>query len=277
MNLNKPNHPCRAEKRRGPAARLDSGQAFTLVELLVVIAILGILAGLLLPSLSAAKRRAWQVNCTSNFRQIGLALRMYVDEHNDWLPPGPYVPGASTIYGLDVAQSPAYNNGPECRKYLSYYLAPGLGLPRPDTIAAPQSYASRVFVCPAYARAMPKGSGSGAYRPESDNYATAFSYSSMRRGSNLDYSIPFLPFGRHWEEEPPHKLSEVQAAASSISAVWIVADLDAQVTTTDPEAIFGRKYKTMARLPVHGKARNFLFFDFHVGSKNAQKKGAGHY
>jgi len=187
------------------------------------------------------------------------------------------VPGKSVEYGLDVSQSPAYNNGDDCKKYLPYYLAPGLSLPSPASIPAPQSYAAKVFVCPAYVRAMPQGSGSGTYRPESDGFANAYSYSSMRTTSNLDYAIPFLPFGKHWEDEPPHKLSEVQASASAISAVWIIADLDAEVTRKDPAAVFGRKYGSMARAPVHKKARNFLFFDFHVGSKKADKPGGQHY
>jgi prepilin-type N-terminal cleavage/methylation domain-containing protein/prepilin-type processing-associated H-X9-DG protein len=59
---------------------------FTLIELLVVIAIIAILAAMLFPVLSSAKQRAWTVQCVSNLRQIGVALKLFADENNGLYP-----------------------------------------------------------------------------------------------------------------------------------------------------------------------------------------------
>jgi prepilin-type processing-associated H-X9-DG protein len=53
---------------------------------LVVIAIIALLAGLLLPALSGAKAAGRPAACQGNLRQIGLALRMYVDEAGHYPP-----------------------------------------------------------------------------------------------------------------------------------------------------------------------------------------------
>lgn len=63
-------------------------QGFTLIELLVVIAIIAILAALLFPVFGRAKAAARTTACLSNLKQIGAAVTLYMDAHDDFFPQG---------------------------------------------------------------------------------------------------------------------------------------------------------------------------------------------
>jgi prepilin-type N-terminal cleavage/methylation domain-containing protein len=79
----------RAENLGSRAMRKATANSsgFTLVELLVVISIIGVLVGLLLPAVQAAREAARLAQCTNNNKQICLAL-MNFESSNSCFPPG---------------------------------------------------------------------------------------------------------------------------------------------------------------------------------------------
>lgn len=84
-------------------------KAFTLVELLVVVAILAILMAILLPTVRRAREQALRVECASNLRNWGVAMRAYAMRNDNYFPPN--------LDGIDVSWI-----GQDMQRFLGEYL-----------------------------------------------------------------------------------------------------------------------------------------------------------
>jgi len=110
--------------------RSTHGRAFTLVELLVVIGIIAILIGILLPSLSNARRQANIVKCCSNLRTLGQACFLNSQAKRGYVPLAGYLqaPGGGGDFGAALNDS--------SRQRYSYVSSPSMWLvPIPAALA----------------------------------------------------------------------------------------------------------------------------------------------
>jgi len=116
-------------------------KAFTLIELLVVIAIIAILAAILFPVFAKVREKARQTTCTSNMKQIGLAILQYQQDYDETFPMLHYNDSAGQEVRWYEEVGPYIKNG---QKYASTGRYSGAG---------------GIWHCPSTAADQPAGYG----------------------------------------------------------------------------------------------------------------------
>ncbi len=230
----------------------DINGGFTVVEMLVTAGILLVLGAGAVPAAGRVLSIRGDVACLSNLRQIGLGIQAYATDNQDTLP-GP----------LQSAQYPYWNYDSQLSKILADYLA--VYARRKKLTDDGKNIVSDVFVCPAFKRAVGVLGDAPVY--------SLNIYVTMRDGA-----APVPPFGYPCDDFPktfgtskniqPLKrtsLADIVDAEGrpAQTSTWMLKDVDQQASQ------FGEFTSIKSKLPktmVHGRHRNALFFDFHVGA-----------
>ena len=152
----------------GERSQCQGNAGFTLVELLVVIAIIAILAAMLLPTLSGAKAASQSTSCKNHLRQMGLALKMYLEDNRSIYPycssPDEGLPNRS-LWWMD--------------RLRRYY---------------PIDWTNRAYHCPAYKSAI-VGPPTGSALVTSSFPGGSYGYNAFGAGWQADAGQPRRAFG----------------------------------------------------------------------------------
>ena len=175
--------------------------AFTLVELLVVIAIIGVLVGLLLPGVQAAREASRRISCSNQLKQIGLSIHNYNDTYRQ-------MPATALDNGASGWVSILPFLGEQAR-FEQWDFALPYSDPHHDDakVNTPQ-----VYICPSMTLPDLQAHDSQAIGAGYSSYAfstgTEYYRSSVNNGAIVD-SFNIYKFFRGGKATPPTSIEEI--------------------------------------------------------------------
>ncbi len=213
--------------------------SFTLIELLVVISIISILAALLLPSLAAARSRAYQIQCLGVLKQLGTVNIMYADTYSGWGIP----------YGYNYSGSSWENLWADDQHGL-------LGMSLKNLMGLPTAYGwPKQLICPKASLSTTVSASSNLYyitRSYGLNLTSLFSLGTVYRGVMLNKI-----------QNPSGKLYFADGVDSGISIY--------RSNYGTYYGVYGEQYNSNTyNMPAyrHFSSANISFADGHAGSLN---------
>jgi prepilin-type processing-associated H-X9-DG protein len=241
--------------RKGAAMHhTPTRRGITYVEVLVVILILVAVISFLLPTFRRSRRGESWVRCSSNLKQIGLAMLLYSNENRGHYPRGLYVPGddVKPVWGTGTTSPDPFAG------------------PQPNDVSAAlflllrtQDITSEVFTCPS------SDTERDTYGGGTNSAINRANFTDLKK--NLSYSMhnPYVSNGVIRPAE--WKLADKDWWTNRMSAEFAVAsDINPGTTGRDDNVLYpndtsSSKDMKQANSNNHdGDGQNVLFGDGHV-------------